>query len=89
VTISSHDDVACLAVKDHGIGIPADQLGDLFQRYQRAVPARHFGGLGLGLYLVRVIVEAHGGKVQAESKPGEGTTFTVELPQPAASAVPT
>jgi signal transduction histidine kinase len=41
--------------------------------------------LGLGLYLVRVIVEAHGGMVHAESKLGEGTTFTVELPQPAAS----
>jgi signal transduction histidine kinase len=88
VTISSHDDTASLTVTDHGIGISADQLGELFQRYRRAVPARHFGGLGLGLYLVRVIVEAHGGTVHAKSKLGEGTTFTVELPRPAASAVP-
>jgi signal transduction histidine kinase len=88
VTVSSRDDVASLSVKDHGIGISADQLGELFQRYQRGVPARNYGGLGLGLYLVRVVVEAHGGTVHAESKLGEGTTFTVALPQPAASASP-
>jgi signal transduction histidine kinase len=60
----------------------------LFQRFQRAVSARNFGGLGLGLYVVRVIVEAHGGTVRAESKLGEGATFIVELPQPGAAPVP-
>jgi signal transduction histidine kinase len=86
VTVSSREDVACFSVKDHGIGIAADQVGALFRRYRRAVPARSFGGLGLGLYLVRVIVEAHGGTVRAESKLGEGATFIVELPQPSDSA---
>ena len=87
-TVSSRDDVASVTVRDHGIGIAPEQLGELFQRYQRAVSARHFGGLGLGLYLVRVIVEAHGGTVRAESKLGEGSTFIVDLPQPGAAPVP-
>jgi signal transduction histidine kinase len=69
-----------ISVRDHGIGISAEHLGRLFQRYQRAVSAQNFGGLGLGLYIVRVIVEAHGGTVHAESRIGEGATFVVELP---------
>jgi signal transduction histidine kinase len=88
VTVSSRDDTASVTVEDHGIGISADLLGSLFQRFQRAVSARNFGGLGLGLYVVRVIVEAHGGTVRAESKLGEGATFIVELPQPGAAPVP-
>ena len=52
----------------------------LFQRYQRGVSAQNFGGLGLGLYVVRIIVEAHGGTVCAKSQLGEGATFVVELP---------
>ena len=67
-------------MRDRGIGISAEHLGTLFQRYQRGVSAQHFGGLGLGLYIVRVIVEAHGGTVRAESRIGEGSTFIVELP---------
>ena len=84
-TVSSRDDTASVIVQDHGIGIAADRLGALFQRFQRAVSARNFGGLGLGLYVVRVIVEAHGGTVRAESQLGEGATFIVELPQPGAA----
>jgi signal transduction histidine kinase len=67
-------------VRDRGIGIAAEHLAMLFQRYQRGVSAQNFGGLGLGLYVVRVIVEAHGGTVRAESRIGEGATFVVELP---------
>lgn len=71
---------AVLSVRDHGIGIdPAAQAG-LFQRFSRAAPIEHFGGLGLGLYMVRLIVEAHGGSIRLESAPGEGSAFTVELP---------
>jgi signal transduction histidine kinase len=44
------------------------------------VPEQHFGGLGLGLYLTREVVRAHGGSISVESQPGEGTTFTVVLP---------
>jgi PAS domain S-box-containing protein len=70
-----------LEVRDQGIGIePADQER-IFGRFERAVPTHHFGGLGLGLYIAREIVEAHGGIIGLESAPGVGTTFTVELPR--------
>lgn len=79
-TVSGQDGRALFCVRDHGIGISMEHLGALFQRYNRAASARHFGGLGLGLHVVKVIVEAHGGTVRAESAPGEGSTFVVELP---------
>jgi PAS domain S-box-containing protein len=71
---------ARLSVRDHGIGIPSDQLERIFGRFERAASERTYGGLGLGLYIVRRFVEAHGGLVRVESPPGEGATFTVELP---------
>ena len=80
VSVGARDGTAIVSVRDHGIGIPAEQLGTLFQRYQRGVSAQNFGGLGLGLYIVRVIVEAHGGTVRAESRIGEGAAFIVQLP---------
>ncbi len=74
-------DRACLVVRDHGIGIdPADQR-QIFERFERAVSSRNYGGLGLGLYIVKRIVEAHGGTIRVDSKPGEGAEFIVELPQ--------
>lgn len=69
-----------LVVKDHGIGIPPARLPYIFDRFERAVSAREYGGLGLGLYIVRSIVEALGGIVRVESVPAVGSTFTVELP---------
>jgi signal transduction histidine kinase len=68
-----------LVIKDQGIGIPTEFLGKLFQPFERAAP-RDYGGLGMGLYIVRQIVEAHGGSISVESKPGSGATFTVVLP---------
>ena len=49
-------------------------------RLERAVSSRSYGGLGLGLYIARQIVEAHGGRITVASRPGEGSTFTIELP---------
>ncbi len=72
---------AVLTVRDSGIGIDAERQTRLFQRFERAVSRRHYGGMGLGLWLVRGIVEAHGGSVRLTSQPGEGSTFTVELPR--------
>ena len=69
-----------LAVRDQGIGIPADRLRAIFQPFERAVPKEHFGGLGLGLYVANAIVDAHGGSIDVASRPGEGATFTVRLP---------
>ena len=69
-----------LSVRDHGIGIPKEMLSKIFERFQRAVRSERITGLGLGLYVTRQIVEAHGGTITAESEPGKGSLFTVELP---------
>jgi signal transduction histidine kinase len=71
---------ARLVVRDHGVGISAEDQARIFDRFERAVSTRHFGGFGLGLWLVREVVEAHGGKVEVWSRPGEGSAFTLLLP---------
>jgi len=70
-----------LVVRDHGIGISAKEQARIFERFERAVPVRHYGGFGLGLWLVRQLVETLGGAVRVESRLGDGATFTVELPR--------
>lgn len=71
---------ALLEVRDHGIGIAPEDQTRIFQLYERAVSPTHFGGLGLGLYFVRQIVDAHGGVVGLSSQPGHGATFWVRIP---------
>jgi PAS domain S-box-containing protein len=73
-------DRAGVMVRDEGIGIAPEALSRIFEKFERAVSERHYGGLGLGLYITRQIVEALGGTIRAESAPGQGSTFTVELP---------
>jgi signal transduction histidine kinase len=80
LTVGSEESRARLVVRDHGIGIPPEQLPRVFERFERAVPTRSYGGLGLGLFIVRGIVETHGGTVRAENLPERGTAITVELP---------
>jgi signal transduction histidine kinase len=80
ISIDAVGERARLAITDHGIGITADALPHIFEKFSRAVSTRHYGGFGLGLYIVSNIVEALGGSVCAESVPGSFTTFTVELP---------
>ncbi|WP_437520549.1 AAA family ATPase [Sorangium sp. So ce726] len=80
VGVRRQADRALLAVRDEGIGIAEADQGRIFERFERAVSVRNFGGLGLGLYIVRSIVASHGGAVRVESKPGAGATFVVELP---------
>ena len=88
VDVSADASLVRLRVRDRGIGIdPADQER-IFGRFERAVPMHHFGGLGLGLYIAREIVEAHGGNIQLSSEPGAGTTVTVELPRSPAVHAP-
>lgn len=71
-----------ISVSDTGRGIAADVLPNLFQRYMRAIdPSRPVAGTGLGLMIVRQIIEAHGGSVGVYSKPGEGSTFWFRLPR--------
>lgn len=81
VVLESSGDVVELQVRDHGIGISIEDQDRIFGRFERAVPTKHYGGLGLGLYIAREIVEAHGGEIQVDSSPGNGATFTVRLPR--------
>jgi PAS domain S-box-containing protein len=71
---------AHLVVRDHGIGIAPDDQRRIFERFERAVPTKHYGGFGLGLWIVRNIVEAHGGEISVFSEPGRGSRFEVTLP---------
>jgi PAS domain S-box-containing protein len=81
VTSSIGVDDVCITVSDEGIGISAEDLERVFEKFERAVPSAHYGGLGLGLYVARQIVEAHGGRIDVDSSPGSGATFRVTLPR--------
>jgi PAS domain S-box-containing protein len=70
-----------LSITDRGIGIGPQDAARIFGRFQRAASTRHYGGMGLGLYITSHIVEAHQGIIRVESTPGEGATFVVELPR--------
>ena len=80
VKVERGQGVARLIVRDHGIGIPAEDQQRIFQRFERAVSSRHFGGLGFGLWIARQLVDAHGGTIRVTSESGAGATFEVELP---------
>ncbi|WP_223641810.1 ATP-binding protein [Corallococcus sp. EGB] len=69
-----------MSVRDHGVGIPPDAQQRLFTRFERVTTDSRAPGFGLGLYIVRQLVEAHGGTIRVHSRPGEGSEFTVELP---------
>jgi two-component system, OmpR family, sensor kinase len=82
VAAQAHDGRVEISVSDTGPGIPPDQLERIFERFHRLDQgrSRDRGGSGLGLAIARAIVEAHGGRIHAESTPGHGATFRVELP---------
>jgi PAS domain S-box-containing protein len=81
VFVDSDANRARLRVRDEGIGIAPEHLSRIFERFARAVSDRHYGGLGLGLYITHTIVQALSGSIQVESTPGLGATFTVVLPR--------
>ena len=81
ITVWGDEAGARLSVRDQGIGIPPEHQARIFERFERAVSDRHYGGLGLGLWIVRQIVEGLGGSIRVESAAGEGSTFTVLLPK--------
>jgi PAS domain S-box-containing protein len=72
---------ARVVVRDQGIGIPLEDQRRLFQRFERLASERHYSGFGLGLWIVRQILDAMGGRILLESEPGRGSVFTVELPR--------
>ncbi|HLD11366.1 MAG TPA: ATP-binding protein [Patescibacteria group bacterium] len=80
ITVRKKESQAELLVKDEGIGIEEEKQHVLFQPFERAVPGNTYKGTGLGLYIINEIVKAHGGKVEIESAPNKGSTFTVTLP---------
>jgi two-component sensor histidine kinase len=80
VKVWGERDAAFLQVRDEGIGIAPEHLGRIFGRFERAVSDRHYGGLGLGLYISQQIVVALGGKIRVMSAPNQGATFEVMLP---------
>ena len=73
-------DRARILVRDRGIGIEPRMQARIFERFERAVSSRHYGGFGLGLWIARQIVEASGGVITVDSTPGEGSVFAIELP---------
>jgi signal transduction histidine kinase len=82
VSVSQANGFVRLEVQDSGIGIAAHEQERLFERFYRTSTAveQHFPGTGLGLYIARAIVEAHGGSIAVRSGPGEGASFSVALP---------
>ncbi|MGK3962480.1 AAA family ATPase [Sorangium sp. So ce118] len=80
IVVSEEAGTARLSVRDHGIGIDPARQEQIFERFGRAVSEWHYGGLGLGLYISRRIVDAHGGSIRVRSALGAGATFLIELP---------
>jgi signal transduction histidine kinase len=86
VTLEAEDDRAVVTIRDRGLGIAPNDHERIFGRFERAASTRHYGGIGLGLWIVKQIIDALGGTVTVESTPGTGSTFTVELPRSADKA---
>jgi signal transduction histidine kinase/CHASE3 domain sensor protein len=81
IRVDGDENAARLTVRDRGIGIRPEHQVRIFQRFERAVSKSDYGGFGLGLWIVRQIVDAHGGEIHVTSAPGQGSAFTVELPR--------
>lgn len=80
ITVREQGREALLEVRDHGIGIAPEDQERIFRQFERAVGASEVTGLGLGLYIVKQILDLHGGTIRVTSKPGAGSRFTVTLP---------
>ena len=80
VVVTADEATARLVMRDHGVGINTTDQARIFQRFERAVTARGYGGLGLGLWISKQIVNQLGGEISVDSAQGRGTTFTVSLP---------
>ncbi|HVV49408.1 MAG TPA: PAS domain S-box protein [Polyangia bacterium] len=80
VSLAREPGSAVIEVRDRGPGVPEGELSRIFERFERAASARHYGGMGLGLYVARQIAEAHGGTIVASNLPQGGACFTIRLP---------
>ena len=86
VMVNLQGNQAKISVRDHGIGIAAQDQRRIFNKFERIISKSNIGGLGLGLYVTQQIVTAHGGHIQVQSEVGEGTCFSVILPTEAFTA---
>ncbi|MEJ7728064.1 MAG: HAMP domain-containing sensor histidine kinase [Polyangiaceae bacterium] len=80
IDVDERDGTARVTVRDQGIGNGPEDRARIFERFERAVSARHYGGLGVGLWLCQQTAQAHGGRVEVDSSLGGGSSFTVSLP---------
>ncbi|HEY8209015.1 MAG TPA: PAS domain S-box protein [Myxococcaceae bacterium] len=80
VVVDQRDDTAVIIVRDSGIGIAPKDLERIFNRFERVAPSNRYAGLGLGLYISRRVVDAHGGTIGVRSEEGKGAIFEVILP---------
>jgi signal transduction histidine kinase len=89
ITLDLCDNQAYISIRDYGPGIPADQLGKIFQRFYR-IPSQNtlVRGTGLGLFICRQIIQAHGGIIEADSEEGKGAMFNIYLPLERKETVP-
>jgi len=81
IRVEGHATQVTLTITDHGIGVPEKDQARIFDRFERAVSDRNYGGLGLGLWIVRQIARAHGGEARLGTHEGRGATFVLELPR--------
>ncbi|MFP2895756.1 ATP-binding protein [Corallococcus sp. 4LFB] len=84
VRLDARNDLVRLEVRDHGPGVPESQRDSIFDRFERGIASRHAGGLGLGLFISKQIIAAHGGRISVEGPPDGGACFVVVLPRSAA-----
>jgi signal transduction histidine kinase len=81
IEVFSVNDHAYFTIRDHGIGVAAEDHQRIFQRFERAVSGNNYSGLGLGLYISSEMVKLHKGSIKVESQMGQGAFFSMELPQ--------
>jgi signal transduction histidine kinase len=82
MTVDGMHDRIDISIKDEGSGIPCDEIPKIFDKFYRAASSKQVKGAGLGLYIVKILIEAMEGTISVVSKPGVGSTFTVSFQQP-------
>lgn len=88
LTAADRDGQLVVSVEDHGLGIPASDLERIFERYHRGANVTGIVGTGVGLYLVKMVVDLHGGSISVDSRENQGSRFVVRLPLATATSIP-
>lgn len=80
IAVGCNAEHALVEIRDYGMGVAEHDQQRIFERFERAAPSQHYGGLGIGLWIARNVVEAHGGTIAVSSRPDQGSTFVIQLP---------